>query len=239
MTNRRDFLKAAGAGVLAGPAVAQNAFRRMNVGTARVDVTPDKPRVCASGDTPDPPRAYARLISRCMTLFDGTRRMAIVNYPFNCLDVATPILRERCERELEIPPERLVLLATHNHQSPIQIVRENFDYGRELAEKIFSAIRQSIRNEQGPVDLLFGNGYGYFTRAQLSFPPDYEIQLLKVVAGARTLALLFNHPTHPQMGPRDLYGPSHPGFAMDEIEARFPGSTAFYGDGCGGNQYTL
>ncbi|HEV2690733.1 MAG TPA: twin-arginine translocation signal domain-containing protein, partial [Bryobacteraceae bacterium] len=120
--DRRDFLRTAaatGAATLARAALAQTAFRRMNVGTARVDVTPDKPRICASGDKPDPPRAYAPLISRCMTLFDGTRRMAIVNYPFNCLDVATPILRERCERELRIGPEYLVLLATHNHQGPI------------------------------------------------------------------------------------------------------------------------
>src|ERR1700720_4096170 len=76
------------------------AFQRMNVGTARVDVTPDRPRLCASGVSPDPPRAYAPLICRCMTLFDGKRRIAIVNYPFNALDVATSILRERSEREL-------------------------------------------------------------------------------------------------------------------------------------------
>ena len=238
---RREFLRAALASLpLVGSGLlAQTPFRRMNAGTARVDVTPDRPRFCASGDTPDPPGAYAPLISRCMTLFDGRRRMAIVNYPFNCLDVATPILRERCETELDIPPAYLVLLATHNHQSPIQIVKENFDYGRELAEKIFAAIKQAIRNEQGPVDLLFGNGYGYFTKSQLSYPPDYEIQLLKVAAGNRTVALLFNHPTHPQLGPRNLYGPSHPGFAMNEIEAKFAGSTAIYADACGGNQYTL
>lgn len=237
--DRRDFLKAALPATGAAAALGQTSFRRMNVGTARVDVTPDKPRVCASGDKPDPPRAYAPLISRCMTLFDGTRRMAIVNYPFNCLDVATPILRERCERELGIGPEYLVLLATHNHQGPIQIVRENFDYGRELADQIFGVIRAAIKNEEGPADLLFGNGYGYFTRAQLSYPPDYEIQLLKAVVGRRTVALLFNHPTHPQLGPRNMYGASHPGFAMDEIEAAFPGSTAIYADACGGNQYTF
>ena len=148
--NRREFL--------AAMAAAPAPFRRMNAGAARVDVTPDRPRTCASGDRPDPPRAYAPLVSRALTLHDGTRRMAIVNYPFNGLDVATPILRERCEKELAIPPSCLVLLATHNHQSPIQIVRENFDYGRELAEKIFGAIRQAISNEEGPVDLLFGNG---------------------------------------------------------------------------------
>jgi len=236
--NRREILKAAALG-LVRHASSQVGFERMNVGTARVDITPDRPRLCASGDKPDPPRAHARLISRCMTLFDGRRRMAFVNYPFNCLDVATPILRERCERELAIAPEYLVLLATHNHQGPIQIVRDNFDYGRELAEKIFGAIRQSIRHEEGPATLLFGNGYGYFTRSQLSHPPDYEIQLLKIEIGGRTRALLFNHPTHPQLGPRNLYGASHPGFAMDFIEAQIPDSTAIYADACGGNQYTF
>ena len=236
--NRRDLLKSAALG-LARSAFPQTAFTRMNVGTGRVDITPDRPRLCASGDKPDPPRAYARLISRCMTLFDGRRRMAIVNYPFNCLDVATPILRERCERDLGIAPEYLVLLATHNHQGPIQIVRENFDYGRELADKIFGAIQQSIRSEAGPATLLFGNGYGYFTRSQLSHPPDYEMQLLKVEIGGRTRAILFNHPTHPQLGPRNLYGASHPGFAMDFIEVQLPESTAIYADACGGNQYTF
>jgi hypothetical protein len=244
MTNpisRRDLLKCAGASIAAihQSGFAQTTFQRLNVGTGRVDVTPDRPRVCASGDKPDPPVAYARLISRCMTLFDGRRRMTIVNYPFNCLDVATPILRERFESELGIPPELLVLLATHNHQGPIQIISENFDYGRELAEKIFGAIRQAIRNEAGPATLLFGNGYGYFTRSQMSAPPDYEIQLLKAQVADRTVAMLFNHPTHPQLGPRNMYGASHPGFAMDEIEAAIPNSTAIYADACGGNQYTF
>ncbi len=233
---RRDLLKYAAP--FAASLQAQT-FRRLNVGTGRVDVTPDRPRMCASGDKPDPPVAYARLISRCMTLYDGRRRMAIVNYPFNCLDVATPILRERCESELGIPPEFLVLLATHNHQGPIQIIADNFDYGRELAEKIFGAIREAIRNEQGPATLLFGNGYGYFTRSQMSAPPDYEIQLLKAQVDGRTVAMLFNHPTHPQLGPRNMYGASHPGFAMEEIESKIPNSTAIYADACGGNQYTF
>jgi hypothetical protein len=130
-------------------------------------------------------------------------------------------------------------LATHNHQGPIQIVAENFDYGRELAEKIFAAIREAIRNEQGPVTLLFGNGYGYFTRSQMSAPPDYEIQVLKAEVSRRMVAMLFNHPTHPQLGPRNMYGASHPGFAMEEIEVAIPDSTAIYADACGGNQYTF
>jgi hypothetical protein len=83
--DRRAFLTTMALGVarLARSGFAQTTFQRMNVGTARVDVTPDRPRYCAIGDKPDPPRAYAPLVSRCMMLFDGRRRMVIVNYPFN------------------------------------------------------------------------------------------------------------------------------------------------------------
>ena len=231
---RREFLALAG-----GSALAATSKVKLRAGTAKIDITPDRPRICASGDRPDPPAAYARLHARVLTLFDGARRMAFVNYDLNCLDVATPVLRERAERELGIPPEYLVLLATHNHQGPIQIARENFDYGQELAEKIFHAIQEAMAHEDGPVELFFGSGYAYFTRAQRSYPPDYELQLLKVMRGGRVAALLFNYPTHPQLGPRKLYGASHPGFAMEELEEKLPGAVAIYADACGGNQYTL
>src|SRR5260370_24467404 len=164
---RREFLASA----LAVPLAAESTPIKLKAGTAKIDITPHRPRICASGDKPDPPAAYARLHSRVLTLFDGTRRIVIVNYDLNCLDVATPILRERVERELGIPPSYLVLLATHNHQGPIQIAAENFDYGRELAEKIFAAMREPISNEDGPVDVLFGNAYGALPRAELSQPP--------------------------------------------------------------------
>jgi len=230
---RREFLQLAGAAPLAASPL------RLRAGTAKIDITPDRPRICASGDKPDPPVAYARLHSRVLTLFDGARRMVFVNYDLNCLDVATPILRERVERELGIPPAYLALLATHNHQGPIQIAADNFDFGRELAGKIFGAIRAAIASEDGPADLLFGSGYANLTRAQRSYAPDYELQLLKVMRGGRVAALLFNYPTHPQLGPRKMYGASHPGFAMEELETQFPGSVAIYADACGGYQYTF
>jgi hypothetical protein len=54
----------------------------------------------------------------------------------------------------------------------------------------------------------------------------------------RAMALLFNHPTHPVRGPAGL-GPSHPGYAMDEVEEKFPGALALYADACGGNQFCV
>ena len=234
--SRRHFLGAAsGTALLA----ARPDPAKMKAGTAKVDVTPDRARYDVEKVLIDPPKAYHPVHARCLTLYDGARRMVFVTYDFNCLDYATPILRERVEKELGIPPAYLVLLATHNHQVPMQIIPSNFDYGEWLAEKIFGAVKEAIAKEDGPVELRFGSGAQYGIRASGAAPTDYEVQLLKVSRGAKTVALLFNHATHPVRGPDPYYGPSHPGYTMDEVEEAFPGSLALYADACGGNQYWI
>ena len=104
------------------------------------------------------------LYARALVLNDGTSRLVIITYDLNCLDVATPILRKRCRDELKIEPSHLVLLGTHNHAAPIQIVPENFEYGRWLADRMFQLIEEAIAAEQGPVRVEAGQGYGYFIR---------------------------------------------------------------------------
>lgn len=231
--SRRHFLAgASGTALLA----AKPDPARMKAGTAKVDVTPDRARYDVEKMLIDPPQAYHPVHARCLTLNDGARRLVFVTYDFNCLDYATPILRERVEKELGIAPAYLILLATHNHQVPMQIIPSNFDYGEWLAEKIFGAIKEAISKEDGPVEMQFGFGYQYDIRASGAAATDYEVQLLKVSKGAKTVALLFNQPTHPVRGPDPYYGPSHPGYTMDEVEATFPGALALYADACGGNQ---
>ena len=230
--SRRHFLAASGPTLLA--ATADPA--KMKAGTAKVDVTPDRARYDVEKVLIDPPQAYHPVHVRVLTLNDGARRMIFVTYDFNCLDYATPILRERVEKDLGITPAYLVLLATHNHQVPMQIIPANFDYGQWLAERIFGAIQAAIAREDGPVELHFGSGNQYGIRANGAAPIDHEVQLLKISMGAKTLAMLFNHASHPVRGPDPYYGPSHPGYTMDEVEETIPGSLAMYSVGCAGNQ---
>ena len=232
--NRRTFLAAAAA---ASAAKADPA--RMKAGTAKVDVTPDKGRYDVEKQLIDPPKVYHPVHARVMTLHDGARRMVIVTYDFNCLDYATPILRERLEKEMGITPAYLILLATHNHQVPMQTIPSNYDYGEWLAEKIFGCIKEAISKEDGPAELNFGFAPLYGIRSSGAAPVDYDLQMLRVSKGGKLLAALFTHPTHPVRGPDPYYGASHPGYAMDEFEAAFPGSLALYADACGGNQYWI
>ena len=237
--SRRHFLAAtSGTALMPQVLAARPDASRMKAGTSKVDITPDRARYDVEKVLIDPPTVYHPVHARCLTLNDGARRMVFVTYDLNCLDYATPILRERVEKELGIPPAYLVLLATHNHQVPMQTIATNFDYGDWLAEKIFAGIKDAIAREDGPVDLHFGFGHAYWLRASGAAHADYEVQVLRVMKGGRPMALLFNHPTHPVRGPVG-YGPSHPGYAMDEVEEKFPGALALYADGCGGNQFPV
>ena len=177
------------------------------------------------------------IYARALILNDGTSRLAIVTYDLNCLDVATPILRVRCRDELKIPPSHLILMATHNHAAPIQICPENYDYGRELANKIFDLIKAAIANEAGPARVSLGHGYNYHIRTVGNAPADYDVHLLKVTTGDKTVAVLFNHPTHPLQSSKTHIDTGHPGYAVEHVEAAFPGSVALYANACGGNQF--
>jgi len=211
----------------------------LTAGTAKAVITPDldTSRALVTGGMSD--GLDHDIYARALVLNDGTKRLVIVTYDLNCLDVATPILRVRCRDELGIDPAYLVLLATHNHEAPIQIAPTNFDYGRWLADRIFDLIKEAIGKEQGPARLLFGYGYGYFLANVGNVPADYEIQLLKVMRGDEVVAMLFNQPTHPLQGSETKIGVGHPGYALDEVEKRVPGALAMYADAFGANQGTV
>jgi len=211
----------------------------LQAGTAKVVITPDLSGPELIGVMGKPLEGVNHdIYARALTLFDGEERLVVVTYDLNCLDVATPILRQRCRDELGLDVAQLVLLATHNHAAPIQIVPGNFAYGRWLAERIFGLIEEAIASEHGPAQVHFGFGHGYFLKAVGNAPIDFEIQVLKVTRGDDVAAVLFNHPTHPLQASETKIGVGHPGYAMDAIEAALPGALALYADACGGNQFT-
>ncbi len=211
----------------------------MKAGTAKAVITPEdyqsNPRIAVMGG---PLNGLNRdIYARALVLDDGANRLVIVTYDLNCLDVATPILRVRCRDELGIDPAYLVLLATHNHAAPIQIVPDNFDYGQWLADRIFDLIKEAVEKERGPVKLLFGSGQVKFIWKMGAEPVDPEVQLMKVVQGDQVVAMLFNHASHPVQESFTKIGAGHLGYAVDKVEKEMPGALAMYAAACAGNQF--
>ena len=101
-------------------------LQQMSAGVAKGVITNSEPRVMVNGRVSE--GTAEDIYARALVLNDGTNRLVIVTYDLNCLDVATPILRQLVRDELGIDPSRLILLATHNHNAPIQINPDNFDY---------------------------------------------------------------------------------------------------------------
>ncbi len=221
-------------------ATAQEAAEvTLKAGAAKTVITPNEPLTLVMGIMPT--GKEHDIYARALVLDDGKKKLAIITYDLNCLDVATPILRKRCRDELGMDASQLILLATHNHAAPIQIVPGNFEYGRKLADQIFDLIQEAISNARGPARVSVGSGPGYFVQAYGNAPTDYDIQLMKVTAGDEVVAMLFNHPTHPLqislLNKIDKIDTGHPGYAIDEIEKAMPGTVAMYADACGGNQF--
>lgn len=218
-----------------------NCIYGMSAGIAKVVITPDITREPVGVFGNKMTHVGRDIYARALVLNDGEKRLVIVTYDLNCLDVATPILRERIEQELGIAPEYFIPLATHNHCAPIQIVPDNFEYGRWLAQKIFELIQEAIRNEKSSVSLEFGFGYVYHLISVGNAPIDYEVQVLKVIDETGSpMAILFNHPTHPLHveGQNHVIDTGHVGYAVEYLEKEYAGALVLYADACGANQFT-
>ncbi len=207
----------------------------LKAGVATTVISNQTPRVMVNGRISE--GVHSDIKARALVLNDGEHRLVIITSDLNCHDVITPFLRERVVDELGLDPSQLILLVTHNHNAPIQINPGNFDYGRRVADNIYDLIKEAIANEQGPVSLHFGSGYGYFVASVGNAPADYEVQVLKVKRGRIPVAVLFNHGMHPTQSTRNRIDTGHPGFAMDKIEAALPGVQAMYAISSGGNQF--
>lgn len=211
--------------------------QEMKAGVAKTVITNTEPLVMVNGNVSE--GTLNDIVARALVLNDGQKRLVILTYDLNCLDHATPILRQRLKDELGIEPAFFLPFATHNHSAPIQINPNNFAYGKWLASTLFDLIRQAIANERGPVHIQMGQGDGVFLKSLGSAPVDYEIQLLQVMEGTEPLAMLFTHGTHPLQASEKLIEAGHPGQAMNEIEARTPGVQAMYAASGAGNQFPL
>ena len=198
MTTSQIRLVTAGVLVAVLGLAAGASAQTMMAGATKGVITNDAPRVMVNGRLSEGTKEDIH--ARVLVLNDGRGRLVFVTYDLNCLDVATPILRERVRRELDIDSSRLILLATHNHNAPIQINPDNFDYGRWLADRLFGLIEEAIAAERGPARIEFGFGPGYFIMSRGNAPVDYEIQLLQVTHDGDPLAMLFSHGTHPAQG---------------------------------------
>ena len=169
-------------------------------------------------------------------------------------------LAERIEKELKIERSRFVFANSHCHSTPILYGRftdangsspEEFEatkrYTDFFRDQAFAAAQQAVR-ELAPVRLHFGRGQAFFTVNRRQFKPeglkigidpdgivDRDVPVLRVLRDDRSLmAIVFGYACHNVTpGPSDEISGDWAGYAQEDLEHTFPGSTALFITGCG------
>ena len=114
----------------------------MTAGIAKGVITNDTSRVMVNGRMSEGTKEDIH--ARVLVLNDGKSRLIFVTYDLNCLDVATPILRQKVKSNLKIDSSRLILLATHNHNAPQTLLAATNTHANLTTGKIVSPKRARL-----------------------------------------------------------------------------------------------
>jgi neutral ceramidase len=128
----------------------QKAFR---AGAYAQDITPEKYPISVNGGMSDRTATMAndRLHARCLVLDDGTTRIALAVCD-SCMiprEVTDPA-KSMAHKATGIPPERILISATHTHSAPtvagVFQSEPDADYQKYLARKIAAGIIEANKN---------------------------------------------------------------------------------------------
>jgi hypothetical protein len=249
-----------------GSAAADDASLPWKAGAAATVVTPDEPMWMAGYASRDKPSAGKAqdLFVKALALEDQTgARLVIVT----CDLIGIPReLRESLvadvAHQFNLPPESLLLNASHTHCGPelraekaaayelgADRVRQAEDYLRTLHERMLAVIGQALeRLEPARLEYCHARcGFamnrrlpsdsGYRNSPNPEGPVAHEVPVLIVRNTAGEIrTLLFGYACHNTTLAFYQFCGDYAGYAQQFLEADQPGATAMFLMGCGGDQ---
>lgn len=171
-------------------------------------------------------------------------------------------LEQRCQSEYKLPPEGLLLNASHTHSGPefrvgrrmgdgqeLDRSKEGEAYGHWLEDRLFQAIGEAIAKLE-PAKLGYTHaraGFamnrrlptskGYQNSPYPDGPVDQSVPVLRVVSEEGDLrAVLFGYACHNTTLPLYDWNADYAGYAQQYIQERHPDALAMFVMGCGGDQ---
>ncbi|MFO0425066.1 MAG: neutral/alkaline non-lysosomal ceramidase N-terminal domain-containing protein [Planctomyces sp.] len=178
------------------------------------------------------------------------------------VDLREWLVAELQERH-RIPAESLLINASHTHCGPefrssrlkLYGVPEDqqprcIEYETELKKRILQSIDDAVRSAE-PAELFYTHarcGFAMNRRQPTASEPvnapypdgavDHDVPILKVQASddQQMLALLFGYACHNTTLSFQKICGDYAGFAQADLEMQFPGTTALFLTGCGGDQ---
>lgn len=172
-------------------------------------------------------------------------------------------IANKADEKYGISRERLMLTSSHTHCGPV--LRKNLedmydlgpeqrvlmdDYSNSLPDLILKAIDQAVAMTSDPCTVEWGIGSAGFAINRRQYatggvnigvnpigPVDHDVPVLKVTrADGSVKAILFGYACHNTTLDIMQFNGDYAGFAQSDLEAKYPGATALFIAGCGGDQ---
>lgn len=236
-----------------------------SVGTATTDVTPDQSLWMAGYAARDAPATGTEtpLCATAVAITDADGRDVLF---LNCELISVPrTLRETVvtgiEAQYGLSPNAVVCTATHTHSGPIlsevrarvygigeDATEDALAYQQRLAETLIAlggealAARESAALSYSHARCGFAMNRRLPTEAGIAHVPnpdgpvDHDVPVLVAENDGGPVAVLFGYACHATTLKADRYCGDWPGYAVDEIEQRYPETVAAFLPGCAGDQ---
>ena len=233
-------------------------------GAAKVDVTPKEPIWLSGYANRTKPAEGTRqpIYVKAAAFRQNNETAVIVTSDLQGFDVdMIANIATRAEKQFQLPRKGLVLNYSHNHSSPVtgkvlhlyynlnpQQTEAVTRYTAKLQDQIVQVIGEAINN-LAPAELTFEQGLAGIAvnrrRARpngraLFGPVDHDVPVLAIRApGGKLRAILFGYSCHTTALSGYQINGDYAGYAQAALEKRYPGVTAHFVQGCGGDANPL
>ncbi len=238
-------------------------------GTARTKITPEEPIWMAGYAFRDHPSEgkLVDLWAKALALEDanGNKVMLITADLLSFPKSISDRIREQISNKYGLSRAQVILNSSHTHSGPVltdalpdiyQLNDKQADviseYSLNLEKKIVDLAGMAIQS-MIPAELYSDNGITRFqvnrrnntektmnSLTNLKGPNDYAVPVIKVTDSAgKIIAVVFGYACHPTVLGIYQFSGDYPGFAQIELEKMYPGATALFFQGAGGDQNPL
>jgi hypothetical protein len=240
--------------------------RAWKAGIASVVITPEKELWMAGYASRNKPAEGKEtdLYGKALAIEDGWgTRLVVVT--LDLIGVPRNLrknLEKRCGEAYKLPPEGLLLNASHTHSGPefrvgqapwddgnLKPSQDGEAYGERLEGQLFKLIGEAL-DDLSPARLGFTHaraGFsmnrrlptpeGYQNSPNPDGPVDQSVPVLRVEGVDRKLrAVLFGYACHNTSLSLFKWNADYAGYAQEFVQANHPGTVALFMMGCGGDQ---
>ena len=231
------------------------------IGVAGEDVTPPVGIFLAgfAARTEPSTAVYHPLKANAVAIDDGSDPLLIVSAEILGFYEHTPHVRSRISAATGIAPSNVILSGSHTHCGPCirDMDRQRHgeldeDYIEEFFEKVTRCAKTAWET-RSPARLRVGTGRcdiavsrrkpdgkgGVEWKPGAEAPHDHDVPVLIIESPRGDLqSVIFSYACHPTSRSGTLIGGDYVCFACDHVESMYPGVTAFFLQGCAGDQKT-